>query len=153
MPAELILYPDAEKVITHWLREAFLAVVDPEDFLDGVQVMTKDPPRTLLTGPSVRVRRSGGVPVTVIHDAPRLDFQVRHVDDTARMALAQFARGLLYSAPGSIVVEPTLSLDTVIGRVVEFVGPGRFPDPVDNSQELIMFTMEIGMRGRVRAAG
>jgi hypothetical protein len=36
---------------------------------------------------------------------------------------------------------------TTIGQVTEFLGPGAFPDPRDNSREIILLTVEVRLRG------
>lgn len=144
MTRPLVVMPDAALVMTTALRAA-LAARTPPAYATGATVANRNPPAAD-PGRFIRIRRSGGVPVSVAEDAPRLDFQVWHEDDAGRMALAMYARALVWSMPNTVI-----RLDgqppTTIGQVTEFVGPGQFDDPIKTSREIILWTMEVRLRG------
>lgn len=142
---ELIDYPDAERVVATVLRTLLGAVdTDAKPFAAGVKVGTRYPPG-VNPGKFVRLRRSGGTPAGAREDAPRIDFQVWYEtgatdDDENRMELALLVRGLVYSARN------TIAAGGRIGQITEFLGPGRFEDPVNSAREIILFTEEIRLR-------
>lgn len=146
MSVELIEWPDAELVISGALRAA-LAAANPTryPFAAGVLVATAYPADGATAVKHVRVRRSGGTPVNKVEDAPRLDFQVWYETGAAsdaenRMQLARLTRSLLFSLRGNVTAGAR------IGQVTEFVGPGRFGDPINATREIILFTEEIRLR-------
>jgi hypothetical protein len=145
---EVILYPDAERAVTLALR-SLLAGVDQAayPFVAGVRVSTQYPPGATPVR-HIRVRRSGGVITNLVEDAARLDFQVWYFTDATsdgedQMKLAQLARGLIGGSLNAIYGGARF------GQAAEFVGPGRFDDPIDSAREIVLFTTEI----RLRAVG
>lgn len=149
MTAELLIGAPAEKTMTTALRSA-LADLDPGTYpwTQGVKVVTKYPPAGPLAK-HVRVRRSGGTRVSPAETAPRLDYQVWYFtddsvnDDENADRLAETVLGLVYQTRNLIVA------GVRIGASTEFLGPGRFEDPIDSRREIILFTVET----RLRAAG
>jgi hypothetical protein len=137
---------DAAYVVLTWLRSV-IGIPPVPPAAAGVVFLTKYPAARDLAGPVVRLRRSGGTVLPTLEDSPRLDVQVRHEDDAGRMAVALWVRSLLLAAPGA-VVDMADGTVAIIGRVTEFVGPGQFPDPEDTSREIVMFTVEVRLRGR-----
>lgn len=149
MTGELLIGAPAEKTMTAALRSMLAGLdVGAYPWTAGVKVGTKYPPGTPIVK-HVRVRRSGGTRVSVAETAPRLDYQIwyftddaKHDDDQADR-LAETVLGLVYQTRNMVVA------GVRIGQSVEFVGPGRFEDPIDPRREIILFTVET----RLRAAG
>jgi hypothetical protein len=146
MTDELIVMPDAELALTLYLRERLAMLSPVPAYASGVRVATENPPASN-PGRFVRIRRSGGTVVNLVEDAARLDAQIWHDSDRNRMALAQLVRAMLFLAKGTVMAAGILPVRTTIGQVVEFVGPGRFEDPLDSSREIILFTVEVRLRG------
>jgi hypothetical protein len=139
------IYPDAEQVATLYLRAQLAALAPEPDYATGTAVAAAYPPARD-AGRYVRFRRSGGTSRRP-NDYPRLDVQVWHEDYMGRMNLAQLALSLIGAADGAVVSDASLPRSTTLGEVSEFVGPGRFDDPEVPGRELILFTVEIPMRG------
>lgn len=145
MPARIVM-PDAMLVLTSFLRSALQPYI-AQPYVAGVKVSTEMPPGKT-SAVHIRVRRSGGVPAAhYVEDSPRLDFMVWHPNDRQRWQLAELTRGLIHAATGTVVSGAPLPAATTIGRVEEFLGPGAFPDPQDDSREIVMFTAEVRLRG------
>jgi hypothetical protein len=126
-----------------------LAGLDPGTypFIVGVKVGTKYPPGNL-PAKFVRVRRSGGVRVGVAETAPRIDYQIWYFsdskdDDENAAKLGELVLGLVTQSRGLVVA------GVRIGQSTEFIGLGRFEDPINPAREIILFTVET----RLRASG
>lgn len=141
-PLPVIVHADAEAVVTSYLRTALADSGEP--VAAGVAVSTRLPPGTSPTR-HVRVRRVGGLSTLPVIDVARLDVQVWHTDDAARMQLAQLARGLLHAMEGAVQ-------DGVrVYRVDDVLGPAVLPDPATDTRSVVMFTVQARLRGTQRA--
>ena len=142
MIRQTIAYPDAVLALLSYLRARLATRVEP--YALGVKVGNQMPPAAT-PGRYVLLRRTGGTAVSLVVDAPRIDFMFWHdsPDASARMALAQLVRGISLAAPGK------LAAGIAVYRVVEFVGPIDMPDPVNSARMVTMFTHEIRLRGAV----
>ena len=91
--------------------------------------------------PLVQLRRVGGVAERVT-DRPRVDLLVWHTSEFKAQGLAQELRSLLlFDLPGQVVDGHT------VYDLTEFSGPSAFPDPAGSDQPIVLFTVEIGIRG------
>jgi hypothetical protein len=147
--APAIRYPDAELVATLYVSTA-LALIAPEpDYVAGAVVAASYPPAAPAAR-LARIPRSGGT-ARFPNDYPRLDVQVRHEDLVGRMDLALLIRRLMMECKGVRFDHDALPFAVTLGEPAEFTGPGRFPDPDNQGGELILFTIEVPMRGIVPA--
>lgn len=128
-----VLFANAVDVLLKYLRPA------RPDMTFGTTVpVTRD--ATSPTG-LVVLRRIGGTADRVT-DRPRVDLLVWHSTEFKAQQLAQQLRSLLlFDLPGQIVD------GHVVYDVTEFSGPTAFPDPAGSSQPIVLFTVEIGIRG------
>lgn len=122
----LVIMPDAEKAVLDYLKPALASRTEPHAVGVVVANVYKGEVK------HVQVRRVGGTKGTPVHDRPRMDFIVRHVNDFDRMGLAQLVRGLVAAG---------------FGPVAEFMGPRQMPDPADSTKTVVMFTVEFVLRG------
>jgi hypothetical protein len=142
---ELVIGAPAEKTMVTMLRGALAALdVGTYPFAAEVRVGTKYPPAAM-PARYVRVRRSGGVRVGIVETAPRIDYQVWYFtddkdDDENGAKLAELVLGIVTQSRGLIVA------GVRIGQSVEFIGPGRFEDPINPAREIILFTVETRLR-------
>lgn len=91
--------------------------------------------------PLVVLRRVGGVSARVT-DLARVDVLVWHSSEFKAMALAQTLRGrLLFDLPGRVVDGHP------VYAVTEFAGPADYPDPAGSAQPIVLFTVEVAVRG------
>lgn len=134
----LVVMPDAEQSVLAHLRT--VAVGRQESYMTGVTFGTRIDPGITPTK-YVRIRRTGGITISPVAESPVIDVQVWHDDDKSRMLLAQLIRSLLYAARGSVAGGVTWY------RVQDVLGPAQIPDPSDATKTIVMFTLEIGMRG------
>jgi hypothetical protein len=144
---ELVIGAPAERTLATYLRGALGALdVGRYPFIVDVKVGTKYPPGAM-PGRYVRLRRSGGTRIGVAETAPRIDYQVWYftdgiTDDEGAASLAELVLGLVYQSKGAVV-------DGVrIGQSTEFIGPGRFDDPINSAREIILFTVETRLRAQ-----
>jgi hypothetical protein len=147
--APRIEYPDAELVATLYLTAALATIAPEPDYAAGAVVAASYPPAAPAAR-HVRLRRSGGT-ARFPNDYPRLDVQVRHEDMVGRMDLALLVRRLMLECKGVRFDDAALPFAVTLGEPAEFTGPGRFPDPDNQGGELILFTIEVPMRGRTPA--
>lgn len=136
---------DAELVIITYLRSALGLISPTPTYLQDI-VVGRQYPKAADPGRFVKVTRSGGTMVNKVEDAPRIDFRVWH-DGGAHPAMraALRCRSLMYAARNQVVSSDHLG-SVRVGQVTEFLGPGRFPDPLDDEREIIMFTLETRLR-------
>lgn len=137
----VVLMPDAELVTLAYLRAKATGRAEP--YLSGVTFWNRLPAAgaSFPALPYVLVRTIGGSSSGVVIDRSRVDVLVWHATDADRMALAQLLRGLLLAAAG----------DTAAGVKVlgarDAMPPRRMPDPADPNRQVVMFTVELFLRG------
>lgn len=126
---ELVVYPDAEKVVITYLVPILQA------YGGGVGIDVRG-----AGGRFVRVRRIGGGDASPAHDRAAIDLLVWHDTDLLRMRLAQHLWGALRAADG----------DEAAGAVLVYLSttlaPRQMPDPADATKSVCMFTVELLVR-------
>lgn len=110
---EVILFPDAEHLVTTYLSAQLHALGLP------IPVVTRVPASR--PGTFVRVMRTGGVRRSLILDNPQITVEAWAETEADAIVLAAWCRGILESAQ---------TIETVpIYDVAELSGPANLPDP------------------------
>lgn len=129
----VVTFPNAVDVLLTYLR-----ATAPSTVFGATVPVSRDS-----TAPTALVvlRRVGGVSTRVTDNA-RVDVLVWHSSEFKAMALAQTVRGLLlFDLPGRVVD------DHPVYAVTEFTGPAGYPDPAGSAQPIVLFTIEVAIRG------
>lgn len=130
---ELILFPDAEAVLTTWLRAALAE--------RGVSVPVGTAVPNPRPGRFVRVLRTGGpVADLFLLDNPTVVIEAWASTEAVAADLARLARGLIHKLAGLVVN------GTTVYRVDELAGPGNLPDPTTGMARYT-FTVSMLLRG------
>lgn len=138
--AEVIEMPDAEETLRLFVQ-AEMTASGP---WATRKAFTKIPnPRPDVF---VRILRAGGIPRSLVVDAPTLVVEAWADVESDAAALANFCRGRIMAAGRA----GSMGAVTVYDDIVEYSGPRNTPDP-EIGQSRYSFTHEIPMRGVVVA--
>jgi hypothetical protein len=129
--AEPILFPDAEAVLTSWLRGELVTHGTP------LPVTTQVPePRP---DEFVRLVRTGGPRASLVTDAASITLEAWAATQDRASDVILLCRALLGAAPGRVAEVP-------VYLVTEFAGPAYSPDPSSGVPRYVQ-TFEVHLRG------
>lgn len=132
MSDQVVLFPDAAKVVIDYLADEF-------DDRDETAVVVGAVPNPR-PNKFVRVMRTGGPRINPVVDRPLITVEAWADDPDVAGQLARLSRGLIHAMRGTVQGGVTCY------RIDEAAGPADLPDP-DSAQSRVTFLVAIGMRG------